>query len=84
MDQTVTKIEARQQAKFCLNIEGKDTPWHQETITAKQIAELGGWDVSEGVIEVDEHNNERQLAPDEVVKLSPGLGFGKKHLWKRG
>ena len=84
MDPTVTEIEARQQAKFCLNIEGKDVPWHQETITAKQIAELGGWDVSQGVIEVDEHRNERQLAPDEVVKLSPGLAFGKKHLWKRG
>ena len=48
------------------------------------ITELGGWDISEGVIEVDEHNNERLLAPDEVVKLRPGIGFGKKHLWKRG
>ena len=84
MDQIVTELEARQEPKFCLNIEGKDVPWDQETITAKQIAELGGWDISEGVIEVDEHNNERQLAPDEVVKLRPGIGFGKKHLWKRG
>ena len=84
MDQIVKKIKTRQEPKFCLNIEGKDVPWDQETITAKQIAELGGWDISEGVIKVDEHNNERQLAPDEVVKLSHNISFGKKHLWKRG
>ena len=84
MDQIVTEIEAQQEPKFCLNIEGKNMPWDHETITPKQIAELGGWDISEVVIEVDECNNERQLALDEVVILRPGIGFGKRHLWKRG
>ena len=46
--------------------------------------ELGGWELSQGVIEVDKDNNERTLAPGEVVQLKPGLGFGKKHRWKRG
>jgi hypothetical protein len=70
--------------KYTLNIEGRDIPWESDTITTEQIAELGGWDVSQGVIEVDKENNERTLAPGEVIQIKPGLGFGKKHRWKRG
>lgn len=70
--------------KYFLDIEGTTYPWDNDTITTEQIAQLGGWDVSQGVIEVDQHNNEHTLAPGEVVELKPGLGFGKKHKWKRG
>lgn len=70
--------------KYTLSIEGKDYPWDQDTITPTQIANLGGWDPAQGVIEIDNDNNERTLAPDEVIKVKPGLGFGKKHRWKRG
>ena len=83
MEQTV---EARGAGgpKYTLNIEGQDIPWDADTITTEQIAELGGWNVSQGVIEVDKDNNERTLAPGEVVEIKPGQGFGKKHKWKRG
>jgi hypothetical protein len=70
--------------KYILNIEGQEIPWNEDTITTEQIAALGGWDVSAGVIEVDQHNNERTLALGEVVTVKPGVGFGKKHRWKRG
>lgn len=70
--------------KFVLNIEGKDIPWDEDTITTEQIIELGGWDPAQGVIEVDKDNNERTLTPGEVIELKPGLGFGKKIRWKRG
>jgi hypothetical protein len=71
--------------KYQLNIEGVGlVPWDKDTITTEEIADLGGWDVSQGVVEVDADNNERTLAPHEVVDLKPGLGFGKKHRWKRG
>lgn len=70
--------------KYVLVIEGKEYPWDSETISAAQIAALGGWDISQGVIEVDKNNNERTLGANEVVQLKPGLGFGKKHKWKRG
>jgi hypothetical protein len=70
--------------KYILNIEGNDVPWYQDTITTEQIAHLGGWDVSQGVIEVDKDNNERQLKPGEIIDIKPGHGFGKKHKWKRG
>lgn len=73
-----------QGTKFILSIEGNEYPWDHDTITREQIAQLGGWDVSQGVIEVDKDNNERTLAPNEVVDLKPGMGFGKKHKWKRG
>ncbi len=69
---------------YVLCIEGKEIPWGQPTITTEQIAELGGWDVSQGVVEVDPDQNERTLAPGEVVKLKDGHGFGKKFQWKRG
>jgi hypothetical protein len=70
--------------KYFLSIEGEEIPWDQNTITTEQIAEIGGWNVSQGVIEVDAENNERTLAPGEVVEIKPGHGFGKKHKWKRG
>jgi hypothetical protein len=70
--------------KYILNIEGNDVPWEFDTITTEQIAQIGGWEVGQGVIEVDKENNERTLQPGEVVEVKPGHGFGKKHKWKRG
>jgi hypothetical protein len=70
--------------KYVLDIEGNDVPWERDTITTEEIAALGGWDLSQGVIEMDKDNNERTLAPGEVVEVKPGHGFGKKHAWKRG
>lgn len=83
MEQTVEAQSARG-PKYTLNIEGQDFPWDSDTITTEQIAELGGWNASQGVIEVDKDNNERTLASGEVVEIKPGQGFGKKHKWKRG
>ncbi|NNM77115.1 hypothetical protein HJG53_09395 [Sphingomonas sp. ID1715] len=71
--------------KYMLNIEGVGlVPWEEDTITTEQIIALGKWDSAQGVIEVDADNNERTLAPQEVIKLKPGLGFSKKVRWKRG
>jgi hypothetical protein len=70
--------------KYTLDIEGVSYPWSEPTITARQIAELGGWNLAEGVVEIDKENVERTLTADEVVELKPGQGFGKKHRWKRG
>lgn len=78
------KADCGQGPKYILNIEGTEVPWDEDTITTEQIAELGGWDVAQGVISVDQHNNERTLAPGEVIEVRPGMGFGKKHRWKRG
>lgn len=70
--------------KYILVIEGKDYDWNEDAITPAQIATLGGWDLSQGVIEIDKDNNERTIAPNEVIEVKPGQGFGKKHRWKRG
>lgn len=70
--------------KFVVCIEDRLYRWPRNTITTEEIAELGGWDPSIGVIEVDKDQNERTLEPGEVVKLKPGLAFGKKFCWKRG
>ncbi|MGC4073995.1 MAG: hypothetical protein QM760_16085 [Nibricoccus sp.] len=70
--------------KYTLVIEGKEYDWDHDTITATDIARLGGWDLSQGVIEIDKDNNERAVAVDEVIEVKPGQGFGKKHRWKRG
>ena len=73
-----------QEPKFTLDIEGALKPWDKDTITTEQIAALGGWDVSLGVLLIDKDNNERTLQPGEVVKLEPGLGFSKKVRFRRG
>jgi len=70
---------------FYLNIEGELIPWDDETITTEQLIELGGWDPSLRVQEIDLMTNEaRTLKPGEVVLLKPGMGFAKKFEWKRG
>ena len=69
---------------FRICIEDAFFPWDSRTITTEEIAGLGGWDPSEGVIEVDKDQNERTLEPGEVVKIRPGLAFGKKFCFKRG
>lgn len=70
--------------KFLLDIEGRLIEWNQDTISAEQIAELGGWDFSQGVMLIDKDNVERQLKAGEVVELKPGMGFSKKVRFKRG
>lgn len=70
--------------KYFIDIEGTIHEWPSPTITTEQLAQLGGWDVSAGVIEIDRDNNERTLAPGEVIELKPGHGFAKKVRWKRG
>lgn len=70
--------------KYFVNIEGQEYPWLRNTITYEEIAQLGGWDPVQGVVEVDENNNERTLQPGQEVELKPGHGFSKKVRWKRG
>jgi hypothetical protein len=70
--------------KYFVDIEGTIHEWHQDTITTEDITRLGGWDPALGVIEIDADNNERTLAPGQVVDLKPGHGFSKKIKWKRG
>jgi len=70
--------------KFFVDIEGTIHPWSSATITTEQIIALGGWETSQGVIEIDEDNNEHTLKPGEVVDLKPGQGFAKKVRFKRG
>ena len=71
--------------KFEVDIEGAYKPWNKDTITTEEVATLGGWDPSVGVILANlEDGTERTLQAGEVVKLQPGLGFSKKILFKRG
>lgn len=69
---------------FFVCVEDEILPWPRSTIMTEEIAQLGGWDISQGVIEVDEEQNERSLEPGEVIELKPGLAFGKRLCWKRG
>lgn len=69
---------------YCLDIEGVNHGWPVSIILAEQVAELGGWDMSAGVVLVDAENNERQLKSGEIVRLKPGDCFSKRVSWKRG
>lgn len=70
--------------KYFLDIEGVIHDWDRDTITTEEIIQLGGWDLSQGAIEIDENNVEHTLAPGQVIDLKPGHGFSKKVHWKRG
>ncbi len=70
--------------KFFVNIEGTKHPWPKPTITTEEVAELGGWDPSVGVLLIDKDNNERTLKPGEIIELKPGMGFAKKVRFRRG
>lgn len=71
--------------KYFVNLEGVDEPWNEPQITVPQIRQLGGWDTSQPVVEVNlEDNTERTLAETDVVTLQPGLGFAKKIKFQRG
>ena len=71
--------------KYEVDIEGAYKPWGKDTITTEEIAALGGWDVSEGVVLIDlEDGTERTLKPGEEIKLRPGIGFSKKIRFQRG
>jgi hypothetical protein len=83
-NQAVTEETSRETPGILLSIEGRTFPWDRDTITTAEIIRLGGWDASQGVIEVDEHQNERTLAVDDVIRIEPGKEYGKRHRWKRG
>jgi len=76
--------EIKDHPMFEVDIEGVIHDWDHDTITTEQIASLGGWDPSVGVIEIDKDNNETTLAPGATVQLKPGHGFAKKVKFKRG
>lgn len=71
-------------AKYLVDVEGVLHPWEEPTISTEQIAALGGWDATTGVVLIDKENNERTLVAGEVVELKPGQGFSKKVRFKRG
>lgn len=85
VDLTCEGIEKfRVGAKYSICIEGKVFEWPRKTITTEEIIQLGGWDASQGAVEVDKEQNERPLASGEVIKLKPGHNFCKKQRFKRG
>src|SRR5262245_23838752 len=87
MSQAKDKEEKDRQGqgpKYFLDIEGREVPWDQDTITTEQIIALGGWEPSQGAIVIDKDNNERTLQPGEVIEIKPGQGFSKKVRFKRG
>ena len=79
-----TGQEVEHGAKFFVDIEGTVHPWPTDDITTEQIIKLGGWDPSQGAIEIDVNNVEHTLKPGETVELKPGHGFAKKVKFKRG
>lgn len=71
--------------KYHLDFEGVGLKeWNEDTITTEQLIELAGWQAGQEIIQIDSDNNERTLAPGEIIELKPGMGFAKKFRWKRG
>ena len=85
MEEQSASVAEEAGKKYFVSIEGTEHPWDRDTIRVPEIRELGGWDSSQPILEVDlEDNTERTLAEDEIVKLKPGHGFSKKVRFQRG
>ena len=60
----MTDPDTTEEAKYEIDIEGALKPWDKDTITTEQIAALGGWDPSVGVLRVNlEDGTEETLQP---------------------
>ena len=71
--------------KYTVNVEGQEFSWDKDTISVPEIRQLGGWDASQPVVEIDlKDNTEKTLSEDSVVALKPGQGFAKKVKFQRG
>jgi hypothetical protein len=85
---TATNNEAAKAAagpRYALDIEGTIYDWDQATITVPQIRQLGGLPADQPVLMIDLKTNvERTLTDDEVIDVTPGLGFSKKVEFRRG
>lgn len=85
VDLTCKGIEkVRIGGKYSICIEGKVFEWPKKTISTEEIIQLGGWDASQGAVEVDKDQNENALASGETIKLKHGHTFCKKQRFKRG
>ncbi|MBV8554554.1 MAG: multiubiquitin domain-containing protein, partial [Planctomycetaceae bacterium] len=68
-----------------LNIEGQEYPWDRDTITVREIRQLGSLPVDAQVLEINlEDNTERTLNETEVVEIKSGYGYAKKVRYRRG
>lgn len=70
--------------KYIVCIEEQEYDWDKPEISYEEIVNLGGWESSAGIIEIDKDQNEHTLQPGAVIELKPGHGFSKKICWKRG
>jgi hypothetical protein len=80
-----TGTQQAKKPKYLLDIEGVEHPWDRDSISVPQIRDLGDWDDTQPVVEVDlRDNSERTLDEGETVNLKPGHGFAKKIKFQRG
>jgi len=76
--------DAKDGKKFYVNIEGTEYPWAKETITTREIRELGSLPPELPIVEEFPDGTERTLSEDEVVELKPGHRYGSAPKFKRG
>ena len=70
--------------KFFVNIEGTEYGWDRETITVKEIRDLGNLPSDQPVIEEQPDGTERTLSEDAEIELKPGHRLGRAPKYKRG
>ena len=79
-----TLVEEKIDESIEVEIEGKTHRWEKKVIAIYEVAHLGGWPVTEGVLIIDAENNERTMAEHEVVVIEVGVAFAKKVRFRRG
>lgn len=69
---------------FTFFVDDKEFQVAEPTITGGQIMDLAGIDRNVGLVQVLDDGTQRQVLPDEVIKLEPGRRFKKAPRFKGG
>lgn len=86
MEAMDTKERDSQQAgqKFFVNIEDKEYPWDEGSITVTELRTLGGLPSDQPVVQELADGTERTLGADETIDLQPGHRYGRAPKYRRG
>lgn len=70
--------------KYCANIEGVEYPWPKETISVRELRQLGNLPSELAIVEEFPNGKEKTLAANDIVQLKPGHRYGRAPKFKRG
>ncbi len=70
--------------RYFLEVDGIEYEINRAAITGGEIMQLAGIPADAGLLEILDDGTQRQVPPDEVIRLKLGHRFKKRPRFKRG